>query len=525
MKSLFSKNITRLYKVSVVALSACMTSCSDFLDKEPYDVVKENYYQNEEEVTAGLIGVYDILGREEFYGSLYATFLTIGDQGAYYRSSYLAGPEIYQYDASNANIGNLWRFLYEGIERANFFLSAVDRASMDETEKQAAIGEVRFLRAYYHFILVSNWGDVPLKTEPTSSVNDVNIERTPQREVYDFIVSEMEAAEPVVKNIQAVGHAGRVTRSAVRGILARVYLKMAGQPINDETMYAKALEWSEKLVYPEGDDYVHSLMDSYQKIFTDMAADKYNISESIWEAEFYGNRLGDFEAGRIGNMGGVQSNDETFGFSYGFVAATRKLFQSYEATDVRRDWNIAPFRYEHVNNVVTDSTYHTESEIERRHMAKFRRNYETLSPKNRNYTPINFPILRYSDALLMFAEAENEVNGPTTRAKEKLQEVRARANASDISATLITVDDLRTALREERFRELCYEGLRKSDLVRYGTFISEMKQVQQQYQQWAPASYVYLALAFSNVSERDIYFPIPIGELTLNNRMTQNPGW
>src|SRR5690606_1651643 len=141
------------------------------------------------------------------------------------------------------------------------------------------------------------------------------------------------------------------------------------------------------------------------------------------------------------------------------------------------------------------------------------------------YTPINFPLLRYSDVLLMFAEAENEVNGATTRATTALKEVRDRVNASDITSDVSTSVALRDSIRSERMRELCYEGLRKFDLVRYGTFLTEMKQTQQDYTTLAPDNLKYMALAFRNVSERDIWFPIPIGELTLNNLMWQNEGW
>ncbi len=271
MKLTVTKKYKKLGLLYLLASTSIFSGCSEFLEKQPFDVVKENYYQNEKEVMTGLVGVYDILGREDFYGSTYSSYLTLGDEGAYFRSSYLAGPEIYSYDAANPKINDIWRFLYEGIERANFFLSKIEAVQMADTDKQAVMGEVRFLRAYYYFILVSNWGAVPLKTEPTSSVSNVNIARTPQLEVYNFIVQEMEAAESMVKDIQAYGHAGRVTKSAVRGILARVYLKMAGAPLNDASKYQKALEWSSKLVFPQQGDYAHSLVADYKKIFTDMA--------------------------------------------------------------------------------------------------------------------------------------------------------------------------------------------------------------------------------------------------------------
>jgi len=442
---------------SILALVALgLVSCSGFLDKQPYDIVKENYYGNAEEVRAGLVGVYDILGREIFYGGTFSTFLNLADEGAYYRPAYTAGPEVYNYDAANSKIVDLWRFLYEGIERANFFLSKVPSVQMDEGEKTAAIGEVKFLRAYYYFILVANWGDVPLKTAPTNSVTNVDSERTPQKQVYDFIVQEMAEADGMVRGAEAYGHAGRVTKSAVRGVLARIFLKMAGHPLNEADKYQKALEWSEKLVFPTGSQYAHGLMPDYAQLFRDLAADKYNILESIWEVELYGNRVGNFEAGRLGNLGGIQNSNEADGFSYGFIAASRKLFELYEGTDERRDWNIADFRYQGNNSANAKMLYTTE--IEARHMAKFRRDGEVKLPRNKNYTPINFPLLRYSDVLLMFAEAENEVNGPTNRATAALKTVRDRANASDLTANLTTA----AALGKPSGRNACANSATKA---------------------------------------------------------------
>jgi len=404
------KSRYRSFFFTSIAVSTIMgqISCSDFLEKVPYDIVTDSYYKTASDVNTGLVGIYDILGREQLYGGMYSSFMTLGDEGAYYRSTYITGPEVYNYDASNANNLNMWRFLYEGIERANVFLEKVPNADMNEADKTIALGEAKFLRAFYYFLLVSNWGDVPLKTTSTTSVKNTDIARTPQEEVYNFIVQEMEEADAMVADISAYNHASRVTKSAVRGVLTRVYLKMAGEPINKTENYAKALAWASKLVNPTDGQYAHKLVADYTKIFKDMAADKYNIDESIFEVELYGNRLGDFEAGRIGNYGGVQDNNEAKGYSYGFIAATPKLYKLYEAQDVRRDWNIANFYYSGTNSATGTVTYYTAADaLERRHMAKYRRENEVKMPKNKNYTPINFPILRYADVLLMFAEAEN----------------------------------------------------------------------------------------------------------------------
>src|SRR5690606_26859821 len=262
MKKIFHKpylesmlTFNRAVLLSAVVIAAMTTAgCSSFLDKDPTFIVKENYYTNEEEVNIGLTGIYGALGNEYIYGSSLVYHLSMSDEGVWQRNNALTGPEVYVFDPSDEAVRNLWKYLYEGIERANVFLERIDAADMDETKKNIAKGQAKFLRAYFYFVLTTNYGSVPLKTTPTYSVNDVNISGASLTALYDFITSEMEEAESMVESIAAYGHAGRVTKSAVRGILARVYLKMAGAPLNDHSKYEDVVKWTDKLVNPTGSD-------------------------------------------------------------------------------------------------------------------------------------------------------------------------------------------------------------------------------------------------------------------------------
>jgi hypothetical protein len=505
------------------------SACKDYLIKEPTFIVKENYYNNASDANAALSAIYDILGREQTFTGEVLTTLTISDEGFYARSGQVAGVQVYNFDATNPQVTAFWQQMYVGIERANVFLANIDKANMPEEEKAAVKGEAKFLRAFYYFSLVSYFGDVPLKTTPTPSVNNVDIARTPQREVYNFITREMEEAEGMVKTSTQIGFGGRVSKSAVRGILAKVYLKMAGAPLNDVSKYAEALKWAKKIVYPETGPVEHSLNPDYKQIFINLAADKYDIKESIWEAEAYGSNFGDFEGGRVGNTIGLANNDEAIGYCYGFVNATAKLYNSYEANDVRRDWNIAPYRYNYITvdgfQRVRDSTFWTTAQIYDRNCGKYRRSYEVVKPKNKNYTPINAPLLRYADVLLMLAEAENEVNGPTSVAISALKQVRDRARASDVSALATSKEELRRLIQNERFLELAFEGNRKFDLIRWDIFTSTMNQIGSSIQTTAPSNFRYASLAGRSITVRDNLFPIPIRETSLNKLITQNPGW
>lgn len=500
--------------------------CSSFLDKDPTFIVKENYYTNEGEVNIGLTGIYAVLGNEYIYGNYLPYHLSMSDEGLWQRNV-LTGSMVYVYDSSDEYVRFLWKYLYEGIERANVFLAKVDGAKMDEGKKNIAIGEAKFLRAYFYFVLASNYGEVPLKKEPTSSVNDVNKAKATYQELYDFISSEMEESDKMVNPINVYGHAGKVTKSAVRGILARVYLKMAGAPLNGgKPYYEKAALWADKLVNPQGTDYRHKLIADYKQLFKDMAADKYNVDESIWEVEFSGNRTTDFEAGRHGNIAGISFTTETgpdsLGYSYGFILASKKLYQYYGAndSDQRRDWNIAPYVYNNTTGAAT-----ARPDLDNRFSAKLRRNYEVVRPRHKNYTPINFPLLRYADVLLMYAEAKNEL-GQVAEAGLKVKMVRDRVNAKDSTAFIAgDTEKMRQYIRNERFRELSFEGLRKYDLIRWNIFPETMKGLSSSIKSTAVANLRYLADGPGRVTSRDNLLPIPINELSLNKEMNQNSGW
>ncbi len=528
--SLNKLNLKRVhYGVLLLLTVSIFSGCKEYLIKEPTFLAKENYFKTAADARTALAGVYDILGREQTFGGQNVSHYTLSDEGFYARATTTTGVFVYNFDAANNDIATLWRLLYDGIERANILIERIDQIDMDATERAAIKGEAKFLRAFYYFSLVSDFGDIPLRIVPTPSVNDVDVPRTSQREVYNFIVREMEEAEGMVKTATQIGFGGRVSKSAVRGLLAKVNLKMAGAPLNDVVRYAEALKWARKIVFPDGGPIEHGLNPNFRQIFTNLAADKYDIRECIWEVECFGNNLGIFEGGRFGNTVGLANNDDDMGYSFGFINTTAKLYNSYGATDTRRDWTIAPFRYIYntINGVpkVRDSTLWTSAEIYNRNTGKYRRSYEVVNPRNKNYTPINFPMLRYSDVLLMLAEAENEVNGPTIIAKNALKQVRDRANATDVSTGASGKDELRQLIRNERFLELAFEGNRKFDLIRWGIFVSTMNELGNDIQANAPAAFKYSSIAGRNITVKNDYFPIPLRETSLNRAATQNPGW
>ncbi|HYH55444.1 MAG TPA: RagB/SusD family nutrient uptake outer membrane protein, partial [Anseongella sp.] len=280
-----------------------------------------------------------------------------------------------------------------------------------------------------------------LKTEPTSSVVDVQIPRATVREVYDQVLSDMTAAEPLVPGIASLGYGGAISKSAVRGLLARVNLVMAGHPLRDESRYEEARKWA-KMVMDDG-EAGHALNPSYPEIFMNLAGDKYDIKESIWEVEFWGNLSDEYtETGNQGYINGPASLvTSATGRADSYMSITAKFYNSFEPGDLRKWFCIAHFAYKNTDingdKTLTDPPA-TELAKYGLRPAKWRREYETLLPKANQRTPQNVPLLRYADILLMYAEAENAINGPTAEVIEIVNRVRRRSWSSGVNTIEVT---------------------------------------------------------------------------------------
>lgn len=503
-----------------------MFSCNKILNTQPQDFsTPEQYYNSESQLNDALAGVYTTLSNKYLFQNVYPTLLNTGNDESYYRSTTIIGAPVYTQDASTIEISGLWQALYQGIRNANALLENIKKPAMDSTKRNVIKGEALFLRSYYYFLLVQHWGDVPLLLTSTKSPESIeySVSRTLSKDIYTQIITDMTTAEGLVSDITTLGYGGRVSKSAVRGMLARVCLFNAGQPVNDVSKYADALIWAKK-VY---DSKLHSLNPDYSQIFVNYIQDKYDIKESIFESEFYGNATastgGDTRTpGYTGIQVGVQCSNLDSGYCYGNLMAQGLLYKAYEATDKRRDWTIGNYTYSGVNkvNMVTSQYYG-------RFPAKFRRELELLKPKAKNANGTNFPILRYADVLLMLAEAENEMNGPLN-ALQYLNMVRSRAGAtvyltsnSDVNSQI----SFRKTVQDERYRELAFECLRNMDLVRWGLLITNTKAAGVDLTANAPSNQKYGANASNNITSRDLLWPVPIYDLSLNNKLTQNPGY
>lgn len=535
------KNSLKYILLTFIAI--CSFGCESFLDKVPLDFVSpETYYSNETELNTALIGVYDVLSSRSYYGqAIMLHFESCTDESYLNRTSTKTGISVNNFTYTDPFLNNFWFAFYEGIERANVLISKIHKADIDEVKRENILAQALFLRSYYYFVLASNFGDIPLKLVPTGSADNIYIPRTPVKVIFEQVLADMKKAEPNLKKISEYKHPSFVSQTACQGIIARVCLKMAGYPLLDKSKYSEAITYALK-VKDSGEHqlttkYNTKLTNSaYSQIFINHTQDVYDISEGIWEAEYSGNLLNsaDFEVEGFAVMQGVQFTVlgiDSIGYSYGQQNTTRRFFERFDNQDKRRDWSIGGYRYMMLPPY--PRIYWAENVIIQRNIAKWRRNYEKFSPKQKNFGPTNFPLLRYADVLLMLAEAENEVNGPTDIAYNALNQVRRRGYGLDVNIvnsisdapTGMGKEQFRNFIQEERSRELNHEGLRKFDLIRWGIYIQRMHDMIPEVQTYN-GGFAACVIGYESVSERNLLLPIPSGEMTVNRAIIENnPGW
>ncbi len=522
-----------LYKIGLLGLLVSFASCN-FLDVELQGATtEEDYYQNVDQLQEALDGVYAVLGS----GSLYADAI-LGRTGL----SCDLGYEYYKKDANtvgywqastgDTRIQGFWKECYTAINRANMLLENIDRADGNQREKDRIRGEAHFLRGYYYYMLVKRFGRVPVVLTTIDDINSAEkfVAQSEVEKVYEQIISDLEKAADLVLPTAEVTEGWQVSQTTCWGMLARVTLNMAGYPANRKDMYVVSAQWAEKVIASGH----HALNPSYEQIFINYSQDVFDIKESMFEVNFWGDNEGVYKtAGMVGRNIGIASNEDSpIGFCQGMLRVNPYFYYLFENGDKRRDWTISNFSYGKDGSKTYDVTPEEGAIVSRKYCAKFRREYEISSSKNTTYTAINFPLLRYSDVLLMYAEcyAFDPSSADQTKALERLNMVRRRGYGLPIDEAAPSVDitataNLQEVIFEERAREFGYEMLRKDDLTRWGRLYEQMK-LAGKYIEGRGTQYQLAAiLAYESVRQRDDFWPIPAREISVNEKLTQNTGW
>ena len=477
----------------LVFVTSLLNRCSDHVDYEAiegYQITSEIYFQQESDYDAALVGTYDPLQWLFFNIQLGAIASEISLCGGESATDYIGIQQIddmTHYPENNV-LRQMWQFLYEGVNRANYMEE--NKANIDFDGKDAMYGEVYFLRAYYYFELVKFFGDVPLFTEARLTAGEAGtLTRAPKEEVYAQIELDLQNAIGSLPDSQS--QLGRVNKYTAYALLGKVLLY--------QDKFNEAASALDNVIG------VYSLVSDYGSQFLRFGE---NGPESVFEIQ-YSNQSNWYDWGCAhcseGNYAIIMNGPRgwsgpEYAQGWSFNVPTEEFYNSFEEGDSRRDATVLDIE---AFAAATGSSY-TEGYD---HTGYFNNKYIPRAGESGGQTELNyltnFRIIRYSDVLLMAAEAYNRGGIDDGLAQEFLNQVRRRAfgdDDHDISASGTALTD---AIWEERKFELSLEGHRFFDLVRT-----------------ARAS----SLIPGFVEGKHEVFPIPQQEIDISG-LTQNAGY
>jgi len=493
------KNTTFNRKIWMVliALLAISYSCTDsFVEVSPeYSIDSENYFNSEDDYYNALVAAYDLLQ------STYANAIV----GEIASDNTLCGGENptdvigwQQVDDMihtpvNSNLKDIWNWMFAGVQRTNYFMEFKDKT--DFSGKDEMIGEVRFLRAYYYFELVKWFGPVPLKVDERFNLGDeTSIPRSPVSEVYAQIEEDLVFAASVLKDdpIQI----GRATKGAAQALLGKAYLY--------QDKFTEAADVLEKVISSGN----YTLIDNYNSIFENEGENGY---ESVFEVQYT-----DVEGAGFGCLQCSEGN-VAVGFSgvrgyvgplftpgFSFDVPTKEAADAFEPGDLRKDVTILDIEAWAASQGAeyTRGNEHT-GYFNRKYLPRKRR---TEAQGDLNLTnPNNYRAIRYSDVLLMAAEANNRGGISDAKAQEYVSLVRARAFGDEFHNITLTGSALTDVIYQERRVELMGEGHRFFDLVRTGKAAGKIP---------------------GFVAGKNELFPVPLEEIEFSSgNWTQNPNY
>lgn len=499
----------------MAALLFCLSACEDILDITPQDRVDlSEFYETPSDAESGLIGVYYPLLRNMIPNLVFNNNLSAGE--LYDAQRGLANRPVgyrpaLRIDNDGGTAGD-WRTAYTTIARANLLLERIDDipetlfesgTEASNSRKEEIIGETRFLRAYTYFQLFMLWGEVPLVTDfPTTSEPLANtLPRSSGQDIMNLINEDLLYAEANLpwnhENLREFGDdepqaatlnsKGRATKGAAKMLLAKIHL------MNQE--WQQAADKAGEVI--NNGEFV--LADRWTDIFYNVNGQ--NSSESIWETETFREEFN--------NTGGYFFRVETPSRTSATPRAYR-LFGSEinDSTDVRRGFSMSPSTTDPANVIASIKYYNRGG------------GYSAEDP-------FNFVLFRLSEAFLIRAEALNELQYGNPESLEYINLLRARA-AQEFDGTVYSgippVDyaqypdqaSFRQLIRDERWRELMFEGHQWYDLLRYDSYDGGQRALRS----------VYLDdPSIPGADPGKILFPIPDREMRVNDALVQNAGY
>ena len=479
--------------IAIALLGFSFSSCSDFLEQNPQTDLSENdFYKTADDILSAVNGVYSSLQEGDIYGNWYV----FGEIPSDNTRNQLSGSvttqnefDQFYIDTQNSMIANFWKAAYKVINRTNTVLGRIDGIEINTELANRYKLECKFIRALMYFNLVRVYGDVPLILKEISISESYDILREPKENVYNQIIADLKEAQDLPVSY-STAEDGRATQGAAKALLANVYMTLH-KYAEAETILAEIINSGQYSLLENTPGSLN--IDGYKNVFSPV---NHNSKEGIFEIQFLKGGYG--EGSNYANNFAPENsgtNVVAVGGTGGNNIPEMDIYNAYEEGDLRRDFSMSLGYYDNRKN---------NEWVESRYVCKF-----MDVPYQNNDASNNYPVIRYADVILMYAEALNQ-NGKTAEACKYLNMTRRRCFGYQTTETspvdLQTTDKAQFALmvEQERRVELAFENHRWFDLIRTGRAVEVMR-----------------SKGFS-LNETNLICPIPQKQIDVNPKLTQN---
>ena len=479
--------------IAIALLGFSFSSCSDFLEQNPQTDLSENdFYKTANDILSAVNGAYSSLQEGDIYGNWYV----FGEIPSDNTRNQLSGSvttqnefDQFYIDTQNSMIANFWKAAYKVINRTNTILGRIDGIEINTELANRYKLECKFIRALMYFNLVRVYGDVPLVLKEISISESYDILREPKENVYTQIIADLKEAQDLPVSY-STAEDGRATQGAAKALLANVYMTLH-KYAEAETILAEIINSGRYSLLENTPGSLN--IDGYKNVFSPV---NHNSKEGIFEIQFLKGGYG--EGSNYANNFAPENsgtNVVAVGGTGGNNIPEMDIYNAYEEGDLRRDFSMSLGYYDNRKN---------NEWVESRYVCKF-----MDVPYQNNDASNNYPVIRYADVILMYAEALNQ-NGKTAEACKYLNMTRRRGFGYQTTETspvdLQTTDKAQFALmvEQERRVELAFENHRWFDLIRTGRAVEVMR-----------------SKGFS-LNETNLICPIPQKQIDVNPKLTQN---
>ncbi|HAT62593.1 MAG TPA: RagB/SusD family nutrient uptake outer membrane protein [Prevotella sp.] len=533
--------------ISALFLSMTILSCDNFLDQPPKDLLpSDGFYQTASQAEQGVIGVYSDLRYVSDYEYLMMSECRSDNAWVEPRTN---GQRDYsdigtfRATSSLGTFESTWNAWYKVIYDANVALQKIPKTSFTNADFQKQLlGELHFLRGWAYFELVRLYGNVPMITTP---LTPAEANATPQTKGLDIInqlvIPDLQQAQTLpgrgeILNAQAVPvpSEGRADCVAANAMLARVYMTLAGYPFNDPTAIAKA-KICLNTVLTKKSDYWAPTIEEWRKQWTPAYANKYSIFAIQYRTGGNGNpAIFDFSPAlppsytTVRIFGNQIYIDKSLRYEFDKVYSSGSKDLRGEEWSILDGYSAEPNfpAYSNTKESVTvdgaTTTQYVNSMFykfmpSKHKLASLSMTLDESSLKDYNDWPVNFPVLRIEDMMLLNSEILIQ-EGKIADALDAVNEIRQRAGCDLVPTDVDAATALNYVKRERRI-ELMGEGVRWFDEVRYGTWKQNTIDKFNRYNN-------PVGTAISDVSDGRYIYPIPENQMNIKpGTYVQNTGY